>query len=70
MARQHDDMMRGENYWMNGEMLRELGIHLTMGANGQIIVVKHSKQRGVSTTLYKWEGDQPQLPTRSERTEH
>jgi len=70
MAREHDDFMRGENYWQNGERLRELGIHLTIAANGQVMVIKHSESRGLSTTLYKWEGDQPQLPPREERTEH
>ena len=70
MARQHDDNMQGENYWQNGEMLRELGIHLTIGANGQVLNIKHSVKRGVSTNLYKWNGVQPQLPARSERTEH
>lgn len=62
MARQHDDNMQGENYWQNGEMLRELGIHLTIGPNGQVLGIKHSKQRGVSTPLYRWNGPQPQLP--------
>jgi hypothetical protein len=70
MARQHDDNMQGENYWQNGEMLRELGIHLTIGANGQVLGIKHSVKRGVSTDLYKWTGAQPQLPKRAERTEH
>lgn len=68
MARPQDDNMQGENYWQNGEMLRELGIHLTIGANGQVLGIKHSKQRGVSTDLYKWKGPQPQLPTN--RTVH
>jgi len=62
MARQHDDNMRGENYWWNGELCRELGIHITFGANGQIIGIKHSEKRGVSTPLYKWQGPMPQLP--------
>lgn len=70
MARQHDDNMRGENYWQNGELLRELGIHLTIAANGQVMGIKYSAQRGVSTELYKWTGDQPQLPSRYERVEH
>ena len=70
MARVHDDNMQGENYWMDGEALRELGIHLTIGANGQIVGLKHSSSRGLSTTLYKWTGPQPQLPVRSKRTEH
>ncbi len=70
MARQRDDNMQGENYWQNGELLRELGIHLTIGANGQVLGIKYSAQRGVSTKLYKWTGPQPQLPSRSERTEH
>ncbi len=61
MARQHDDNMQGENYWQNGEALRELGIHLTIGANGQVLAIKHSAQRGVSSTLYKWNGPVPQL---------
>ena len=61
MARQFDDNMQGENYWQNGERLRELGIHLTFGANGQIIGIKHSQQRGLSEPLYKWTGPQPQL---------
>jgi len=62
--------MQGVNYWQNGELLRELGIHLTIGANGQVLGIKHSKERGVSTHLYKWTGEQPQLPTRSQRKEH
>lgn len=62
MARQHDDNMHQETHWMNGEMLRELGIHLTIGANGMIVAIKHSAQRGVSTDLYKWKGEQPQDP--------
>lgn len=70
MARVHDDNMQGENYWQNGERLRELGIHLTIGANGQIVGIKHSEARGVSEPLYKWTGLQPQLPVRSKRTEH
>lgn len=64
MARQHDTDMRGENYWQNGEALRELGIHLTIGANGQVLGIKHSRQRGVSVDLYKWTGLQPQLNLR------
>ena len=62
MARQHDDNMQGENHWQNGDMLRELGIHLTIGANGQVLGIKYSKQRGISTDLYRWTGPQPQLP--------
>jgi hypothetical protein len=63
MARRHDDNMQGENYWQNGEALRELGIHLTIGANGQVLAIKHSKQRGVSQSLYRWNGPQPSLPS-------
>lgn len=70
MARQHDDNMHGENYWMNGERLRELGISLTIGANGQIIGIKYSEARGISEPLYKWTGEQPQLPARKDRVEH
>lgn len=61
MARKFDTDMQGENYWQNGELLRELGIHLTFGANGQILGIKHSVKRGVSVPLYKWTGHQPQL---------
>ncbi len=64
MARQHDNDMRGENHWWIGELCRELGIHITFGANGQIVGLKHSVKRGVSTTLYKWTGPQPQLDLR------
>lgn len=70
MARLHDDNMQGENYWQNGEALRELGIHLTIGANGQVLGIKHSAKRGVSQELYKWKGEQPQLPPRHLRKEH
>lgn len=70
MARVHDDNMQGENYWQNGELLRELGIHLTFAANGQVMVIKHSAERGVSTPLYKWTGEQPQLQPKSKRVEH
>lgn len=70
MTRVRDDNMQGENYWQNGDALRELGIHLTIGANGQVLGIKHSSQRGVSQDLYKWTGEQPQLPPRHLRTEH
>jgi hypothetical protein len=33
MARQHDDNMRGENYWQNGELLRELGMGKSLVSN-------------------------------------
>lgn len=56
-----DKEIRGENYTMNGGRLNELGIDLTIGANGQVLVVKHKVSRGVSETLYKWGGDQPLL---------
>lgn len=65
-----DHATRGENYVMNSVKLFELGLHLTIAANGQVMVIKHKVGRGVSETLYKWEGDQPQLPLKSERTEH
>lgn len=58
---------RGENYEQNSMRLHELGLHLTLGANGQVIVIKHTVKRGVSETLYKWTGTQPQLPTRVTR---
>lgn len=70
MPRQHDDNMQGENYWFNGERLRELGIHLTIGANGQIIGIKYSSKRGVSESLYKWTGAQPQAPIRNKKLDH
>lgn len=78
MARKHPDekwdpedyATRGENYTMNSAKLYELGLHLTIAANGQVMVIKHKVARGVSETLYKWDGDQPQLPLKSERTEH
>jgi hypothetical protein len=65
-----DYEIRGENYTMNSVRLHELGLSLTIGANGQVMVIKHRVSRGASETLYKWSGDQPQLPPRSERTEH
>ena len=68
MARHPDDKWgdedirnRGENYEMNSARLRELGVDLTLGANGQIMVIKHRVARGRSETLYKWHGPQPQL---------
>lgn len=54
---------RGENYTMNSARLSELDLHLTLGANGQVVVIKRKVKRGVSETLYKWTGPQPQLPT-------
>jgi len=54
---------RGENYEQNSARLYELGLHLTLGANGQVIAIKHRRSRGNSETLYKWTGAQPQLPT-------
>ena len=69
MARHPDDKWDpedyetvGENYEMNSVRLNELGISLTMGANGQVIAIKHRVSRGVSEPLYKWTGPQPQLP--------
>lgn len=68
MARHPDDRWddddyrtRGENYEMNSVRLHELGIFLTIGANGQVLGIKRRVDRGVSETLYKWTGDQPQL---------
>lgn len=61
---------KGENYTQNSAKLYELGIFLTLGANGQVVVVKHKVGRGASETLYKWTGPQPQLPPRNRRTEH
>lgn len=54
-------MDKGENYEMNMGRLHELGIHLTLGPNGQILVIKRRVARGQSETLYKWTGPQPQL---------
>lgn len=69
MARHPDDKWsdedihnRGENYEMNSARLSELDLHLTLGPNGQVIVIKRRVKRGVSETLYKWTGTQPQLP--------
>ena len=76
MARQQgpwapeDDETKGENYTYNARRCYELGLHLTFGANGQIVVIKHRVKRGVSETIYKWTGAQPQLPPKAERTEH
>ena len=56
-----DYRTRGENYEMNSVRLHELGLHLTMGANGQVLVIKRRVERGHSETLYKWTGNQPQL---------
>jgi len=77
MARHPDDKWdpedyenRGENYTMNSVRLFELGISLTIGPNGQVLGIKHKVKRGASEELYKWTGEQPQLPTRSKRTEH
>ena len=58
---------RGENYEQNSMRLYELGLHLTIGPNGQVLVIKHSAKRGVSETLYKWTGAQPQLPIKVTR---
>lgn len=78
MARKHPDEKwdpedyenKGENYTQNSVRLYELGIHLTIGPNGQVLGIKHKQSRGVSETLYKWTGDQPQLPFKDDRTEH
>lgn len=58
----------GENHEQNNVRLFELGISLTLAANGQIVSIKHRVSRGVSETLYKWNGPQPQLP--KQRTTH
>ena len=77
MARHPDDKWdgsdihnRGENYEQNSARLYELGIHLTLGANGQVVVIKRKVARGASETLYKWTGDPPQLPPRNKRMDH
>lgn len=62
MARQDDSNQIGENYVMDAEKLRELGISLTMGPQGQILVMKYRVKHGMSTQLYKWTGPQPRLP--------
>lgn len=64
MARIRDDNMLGENYWQNGARLQELGIHLTLGANGQVLGIKYSEKRGVSEKLYTWNGEMPMLDLR------
>jgi len=56
-----DDMNKRENHDLNENRLAELGIHLTIGSNGQVLVIKNRVSRGVSETLYKWTGEQPQL---------
>lgn len=53
-------MDKGFNHEKNAMRLAELGLHLTLGPNGQILVVKRRVARGQSETLYKWTGDQPQ----------
>jgi hypothetical protein len=53
-------MDKFENFEQNTAKLAELGLDFTMGANGQILVIKRQVMRGVSETLYKWTGEQPQ----------
>ena len=57
-----DYQNRGENHEKNDVRLYELGISLTLAANGQVMAIKRRVARGQSETLYKWTGPQPQLP--------
>lgn len=58
---EEDFKSQGQHYEMNNVRLAELGLSLTLGANGQVLVIKHRVSRGVSENLYKWTGPQPQL---------
>lgn len=56
------------NYEINENMIQELGLSITFGANGQILVLKKNPERRgqPSVTLYKWRGDQPQGRTQED----
>jgi len=53
-------MTQHPNHEINEVLMAELDLHLTLGANGQILVIKRGVGRGRSVTLYKWTGDMPQ----------
>ena len=52
-----------KNYEIAEDLIAALGMSITFGANGQILVLKKNpEKRGApSVTLYKWRGDQPQV---------
>lgn len=54
-------MDNGFNHELDREALAAAGIHLTIAATGQILVIKQRVARGQSRTLYKWTGKQPQV---------
>lgn len=61
-------MEQHKNYEIMEDVVQALGLSITFGANGQIIVLKKNpEKRGQpSLTLYKWTGEQPQGPSQAE----
>ncbi len=53
-------MTQHEKHEINEALMAELDLHLTLGANGQVLNIKRRVARGQSVTLYKWTGEQPQ----------
>lgn len=47
-------------YSIAEQRMAELGLYLTLGPNGEVLVIKRRVGRGASETLYKWDGKQPQ----------
>ena len=54
-------MEKGFNHEKDEQALLAEGIHLTLGPNGEVLVIKKRVARGNAITLYKWTGTQPRL---------